>query len=450
VIPRFSSYRDPRAWVESDDEVLSRHFDAEGAASFQAAHDSGVLTGLSSDGLIPDYEIISADPLVVNVKPISFISYPGEWTSEMLRDAGLLTLEVAKRLWSAGFHLRDASAYNIVFDGAAPVFVDLGSVGVGHTPNWAAYGQFCDHFLNPLLIESRTGISFRKLWTLEGVPVDTAASILHGRHRWGRGVLSHVTIRNRLESQHGSDNVSERLAVRRELQLPASSVAALMDKVGRLVSRIQLGSETTWSGYEEANSYTPETASARDEAIADFAKTSPGSMRAIDIGANIGRHSAVLADYFQQVISVDFDEGAVARHRQGLDLELGRRVFPIVADLAAPTPAVGLMNQERSSLLERIEGSDAAIWMAVIHHLALSRSVPLSALAELAARIAPRHLIEFVEPEDPMAELLSASRSGEHHVYSIGEFEKAFGEGFTVHRLGNSQPHRVLYEVIAE
>lgn len=447
MIPRFSSYRDPRAWVKSADGLLSRHFDAEGGAAFRSAHDAGVLSDLTDAGLIPAYDIVSNEPLIVDVEPVPFVSYPGEWTSDMLRDAGLATLEVAQRLWSAGFHLRDASAFNIVFDGADPLFVDLGSVGSGHTPSWTAYGQFCDHFLNPILIESRTGLSYRKLWTLEGIPVDTAAAILHGRHRRARGVFSNVTLRARLENQHGSASVEERLAVRRELKLPASTVAALMDKVGGILSRAKLGSETTWSGYEESNSYSLETATVRDQAIADFASRNGGN-RAVDIGANIGRHTAVLANHFDHVVAIDFDEGAVSRHRERLKDSLRSKVFPVVADMAAPSPALGLMNEERSSLLDRIGDSDAAIWMAVIHHLALSHSVPLRALAEMAGRIAPKHLIEFVEPEDPMAQLLSASRSGEHHPYSTSEFEAAFSDAFDVRLVGNSQDHRRLYEVV--
>jgi hypothetical protein len=105
------------------------------------------------------------------------------------------------------------------------------------------------------------------------------------------------------------------------------------------------------------------------------------------------------------------------------------------------------MNEERASLIDRIANSDAAIWMAVIHHLSISRSIPLSGLAELALRLAPRHLVEFVGPEDPMAQLLSAGVNGEHHPYSVEVFETAFGEYFEVDELGQSQEHRTLFDL---
>jgi hypothetical protein len=85
--------------------------------------------------------------------------------------------------------------------------------------------------------------------------------------------------------------------------------------------------------------------------------------------------------------------------------------------------------------------------MAVIHHLSISRAIPLSGLAELAVRLAPHHLVEFVGPEDPMSQLLSAGVNGEHHPYSVEVFETAFGEHFEVEELGHSQQHRTLFEL---
>jgi hypothetical protein len=85
--------------------------------------------------------------------------------------------------------------------------------------------------------------------------------------------------------------------------------------------------------------------------------------------------------------------------------------------------------------------------MAVIHHLSISRAIPLSGLAELAVRLAPRHLVEFVGPEDPMAQLLSAGVNGEHHPYSIEVFLAAFGQHFEIKQVGRSQEHRTLFEL---
>jgi hypothetical protein len=366
----------------------------------------------------------------------------------MLRDAGLATLSVARRLWKSGFHLRDASAYNIVFDGAKPVFVDLGSVGAGHTPSWSAYGQFCDHFLNPLLIATQLDVPTKEILGLEGVSASVTSNLLYSFHRFGRGVLTNVKMRDRLEQKHESDTLEQRASVRRDLRLPPGAIDALMAKMERTLKRMTFGRDSHWVAYDGGNTYTNDQEEVRDAAIRRFAAASEPRAFAIDIGANTGRHSHILSESFSTVVSIDSDPAAVEAHRERLiETHRGSGVFPMVGDLANPTPAQGFMNEERASLIDRIANSDAAIWMAVIHHLSISRAIPLSGLAELAARLAPRHLVEFVGPEDPMAQLLSAGVNGEHHPYSVEVFENAFREHFAVEQVGQSQEHRTIFEL---
>ena len=57
-------------------------------------------------------------------EPVHFISYPYEWSFGQLRDAALLTLELQERALGRGLTLRDASAYNVQFEGGRPVFID--------------------------------------------------------------------------------------------------------------------------------------------------------------------------------------------------------------------------------------------------------------------------------------------------------------------------------------
>lgn len=446
MIPRYASYRDPRSSISFDGERVVRRFDEVGGQAFLAAEESGVLRDLIADGLIPPFEVTATSPFEVAVGLIPFVSYPDEWTPDMLRDAGLLTLEVSRRLWSEGFHLRDASAYNVVFDGSRPVFVDLGSVGEGGTPLWNAYGQFCDHFLNPLLIESRLGLPFADVWGLEGVDVETASKILHGRHRRGKGVLTNVTMRAKLEARHSEDNAADRASLRKDLSLSPERVDALMAKMETILRGLDFPKVSTWSDYESDNSYDDGQAGKRDEAIRRFVGTGRRHVRALEIGANAGRHSAILAEKFQTVIAIDSDRVALEALRGRFsESHFGGTVFPVVADIADPTPPRGFLNAERAGLIERLAGADSAIWMAVIHHLAIGRSIPLRRIATLAAELAPRHLIEFVEPADPMVQLLAASKGNEHHAYDIGSFESAFREIFDLETLGKTLATRSLY-----
>lgn len=397
------------------------------------------------------FEVASEEPLRLRSPLIPFVSYPDEWTPNMLRDAGLLTLAIAKELWSEGFHLRDASAYNVVFDGAVPMFVDLGSVGVGHTPTWRAYGQFCDHFLAPLLIEAHLGSPYKSFWSLEGVPLAVAAPLFRGRARFRRGVIANLVLRSKLEASHSNDSLEERKRTRKELALSAQSIVRLMEKMEGLLRALNFSTRSTWGDYEDTNSYRADEQITRDLAINNFASATSVPKMAIDIGANAGRHSAILAKRFRNVIAVDIDSVATEVHRQRLKANPSTgKVFPVVADLSAPTPAQGFLLVERSSLIERLSGADAVIWMAVLHHLVIGRSVPLSGVAELARSIGRRHLIEFVDPEDAMVQLLSASKADEHHDYTKEAFVEEFSRIFTIREIARPTPTRYLFEVEAD
>jgi hypothetical protein len=446
VIPHYGSYRDPRSSISVDGDSVTRRFDAQGAEAFRSAEDKGLIPELFAQGLIPEYQIVRSDPLEVRSSLIKFVSYPDEWTPEMLRDAGLLTLKVARTLWAAGFHLRDASAYNVVFDGAEPKFVDLGSIGAGRTPSWTGYAQFCDHFLSPLLIESYLNIPFRGIWSLEGVPLKTAARMFRGLSRFRSGVFANVLLRSRLEASHADDSAEERTSTRRDLALSANTVDHLMQKMERTLTGLRFSDQSTWANYEASNSYKDGEELVRDEAVRAFALQTEHRRVALDVGANAGRHSRLLGEVFPSVVSLDLDEVAVEIHRQRLMGEPSdSKIFPIVADLARPTPATGFMNAERSDLLNRLKGVDAVTWMAVIHHLVITESIPLANLAEMAAQLADRHLIEFVAPDDPMVILLSSSKDGEHHLYSSAAFEEAFGVHFRLEALGPTSKERHLY-----
>ena len=69
-------------------------------------------------------EITDKAIAVLRPRPLPFISYPYEWSFGQLKAAALLTLAIQKAALEKGMSLKDASAYNIQFDGVKPVFID--------------------------------------------------------------------------------------------------------------------------------------------------------------------------------------------------------------------------------------------------------------------------------------------------------------------------------------
>jgi len=82
-------------------------------------------------------------------------------------------------------------------------------------------------------------------------------------------------------------------------------------------------------------------------------------------------------------------------------------------------------------LLERAN-PDVVLALAPIHHLAISRNVPLPMLMGLLANLAPYAVVEFVPKEDPMVHRLLATRRDVFPDYSLDGFRAAAGERFEV------------------
>src|SRR5688572_29657346 len=109
-------------------EVLDH---AEAAAAFAG-------TGLLEQLVQPD------ETLIIEHERVPFPSFPYEWPPEMLHEAALLTLDLADSLLEDGFGLKDATPYNILFNGPRAVFVDWLSFERRDPsdPTWLPYAQF--------------------------------------------------------------------------------------------------------------------------------------------------------------------------------------------------------------------------------------------------------------------------------------------------------------------
>ena len=65
---------------------------------------------------------------------------------------------------------------------------------------------------------------------------------------------------------------------------------------------------------------------------------------------------------------------------------------------------------------------DALLCLALIHHLSLAEGVPLERVVPELVSWAPRGLIEFVPPEDPMARRVAGPVERLTHPYDFSRF----------------------------
>ena len=76
--------------------------------------------------------------------------------------------------------LKDATAFNVQFHKGKPVFIDTLSFDIYNNGDpWGAYGQFCRHFLSPLLLAKHISPDLNKLQVsfLDGIPLEITSKL---------------------------------------------------------------------------------------------------------------------------------------------------------------------------------------------------------------------------------------------------------------------------------
>jgi hypothetical protein len=266
---------------------------------------------------------------------------------------------------------------------------------------------------------------------IDGVPLDLAARLLPWRTRLNFGLLSHVHLHARSQRRHAGNEDEGQAA--RAAQIPRKRLVTLLGNLRSTVRGLDwTPAGTEWADYADNTSYAAAAAADKDRLVAEYVGQVPGP-RAWDLGANTGRFSRIAADAGKRVLAFDIDPAAAEQHYRALQREKRRDILPLVQDVANPSPGLGWAGRERRSLLERAN-PDVVLALALIHHLAISRNVPLAMLLGLFADLAPRAIVEFVPREDPMVRRLLAARRDVFDEYTIDGFRAAAAERWEVVR----------------
>ena len=177
------SYRDPAGYVYSLENKIYRIVKKFGEKNYEFAKNNKIIEESINNKFLVQSNELSLDEIpkalreldakyFIEHKKIPFISYPYEWSFSQLKEAALLHLKYQIFLLNKKAALKDASAYNIQFLGNKPIFIDLLSIKpYEEGEHWLGYRQFCEQFLNPLLLKSLKGMDFNNLYrgNLEGV-----------------------------------------------------------------------------------------------------------------------------------------------------------------------------------------------------------------------------------------------------------------------------------------
>ena len=432
IIREFSSFRDPSGFVFVEDRTLYRRINPSYFPQYHALMNGLYDELIKFNALIPHKELEATESqILIQPEEIPYVSYPYEWSFGELKDAAILTLKIHRRAMRHNLILKDASAYNIQFRNGQPVLIDSLSFDFYNEGEpWGAYGQFCRHFLAPLLLMCEKDIRLNRLLALfiDGIPLDLAKTLLNGKG--GFFARQHVTWHSNSIVKHESDGrkLFGRWKFLDEIKISREKHLALIESLIRGIEALRLKNvETEWSDYYEHTNYTPEANEDKNRIVWKFLNVLK-PRTCWDLGANDGTFSRLALECGSQVVAFDIDPLAVERNYQSVK-KTHEAMLPLVLDLTNPSPGIGFANQERKTISDR-QKPDCVMALAVIHHLAISNNLPLELLAEWLASLSESLVIEFVPKEDSQVQLLLATRRDIFPNYNQEAFEAIFTKYF--------------------
>jgi ribosomal protein L11 methylase PrmA len=432
-----ASFRDPAGRVYRSGERILRTVSPEIAADFEQLRASGLIDDLVERGWLISSDAADRAELdafsaalgdgvhaVIEHPRLPLISYPYEWGFAQLKAAALLHLDVHLAALGRNMTLCDASAYNVQFLGAQPLFIDLLSFRPYREGQfWEGYRQFCEQFLNPLLLHAYCGVPHNAWFRgrIAGIPSAELSRLIPLRRRFSKRVLTHVVLHAALtKSVHKPK--SELTADAKQAGLPKPRLIGMLTGLRSWIDGLApAGSTATyWDDYSQFKTYSDDETLAKHDFVRRFVTdVQPGMLW--DLGCNTGDFSMTALDAGAgYVVGWDNDLGALdiafARSR-----EAGTRFTPLYGDACDPTPAQGWAEQERAGWQGR-GAVDAVLALALIHHLAITNNVPLGAVVSWLVDLAPCGVVEFVGKEDSQVQGMLGLRDDIFPDYTLESF----------------------------
>lgn len=456
----FESFRDPQGKVILTDQEVWRLVNSNESAQLNEflnlkltaqLQENGkiIQTAPADTGEIESFTRKFKDSAFIDFKfdlfkhqRIEFPSFPYEWSPEMLYDAGKLTLEIAEDFFAqTGWSLKDATPFNILFQGARPVFIDVLSLEKRdeRDPMWLPYNQFVQAFLLPLLINKETSLPLQTIFLAnrDGLPAAEAGRFFGKIKKFKPGILSLITLPNLLTKRAESD---AGLYKAKNLDSAEKAQFILNQSFRRLGKQLEnvapnSGRESNWTEYTKFNQETlPDYMRAKQEFVTEaIGELKPKTV--LDVGCNTGFFSLTAARNGAEVVAIDHDAAVIGEVYRAAKNE-NLNVLPLVVNLSRPTPRMGWRYSENPSFLDRaVERFELVMMLAVVHHMLVQERIPLREILRLAADLTKDALIvEFVPPGDKMFQRLARGREHLHQDQTTEKFTHTAEEFFRIVR----------------
>ena len=356
-------------------------------------------------------------------KKIEFISYPYEWSFHRLKDAALHHLNLHINLLKNNATLIDAYSYNIQFNNYSPLFIDLMSIKeYSDGEFWVGHKQFCESFLNPLVLKSKLGIDYNNWFkgNLEGINTGDLSKLLKFKHMFSWNIFYNIFLLNHFEKKYKKN---EDLKIIKNKKLKKNYYLSILSNLVNFIKSLKPKKEISiWGEYSRDNTYDNEEKKNKYEFISNYFNKNKFN-RVLDLGCNTGEYSKIaLNSGCDSVIGLDYDLNAIDEaylisKREKLNF------LPLYFDVSNPSSNIGWRQKERKGFKERLN-FDTVLALAFEHHLAIAKNIPLEDVINWITSLAPKGIIEFVPKNDVTIQSMMRLKGDIFQSYNLENFKK--------------------------
>ncbi len=386
-------------------------------------HTSSMVKGMFESGFIPELikkelfpnswitEYTNDDyGLIVEHQRIWPIIYPQEWSFNMLKDAALNVLEVAKIARHYGYNMKDCHGFNVLIENNKPKFIDLGSFHTNKdgVTGWGPYQEFLKFYYYPLFTW-KDGLEYTSKLSI--FSANLTPHIEHYIYKYKlarylptkflekliklRFLVSNISCNSNSQITQKINNknplISSVVKILKSLSkmnlfLLNQDLDSLENKIKKL-NRKEVGSQ--WKNYHSNISKKKDRF---DDIIFFVNEYCPDIRTAIDIAGNQGVFSKrVLAETnVENIIVQDLDEQAIDigyRRYRNQKVNISFVNYNFIAPIIKTTHPVPR---------ERFQ-SDIVFALALLHHLILTQGFALEDIIEELGKYSKKYVcVEFI------------------------------------------------------
>ena len=423
-----ASFRDPSGFIYEKDGAIFRFVSLAYRQCYDQLMSSGLADELLKKKLLLPFSEVAENHVgrtdwykTLQPQQLPFLSYAWEWSFEQLKDAALTTLNICTLALQKGMILKDATPTNVqMVEGRFKLIDTLSFENYKEGEAWVAYRQFCECFLNPLLIAAHTGMEVHKLMLSypDGVPAAVTSGLLPFKTKFRAAVYLHVHLQAKIA---GKRSTEQKQTIRK---ISKKNIEQILESLHSCISNLSLPSRaTTWNNYYSETILSEQYFVEKQKVVGSLLESLEYNS-VLDLGANEGEFS-LLCRKDARVIATDFDSDCINRLYTRIKKEKRINIYPLVVDLTYPSPSMGWMNEERPAFFNRTK-VDVCMALALIHHLAIAKNITFEQLAFFFASVCNVLIIEFVPKSDPKVEGMLQWREDIFNHYTEEAFEQAF------------------------